>query len=235
MAADQELPDERDEAQLAWLLTSAHDAPEMRGEFVRELKERLDVEFAAARSEYVHRNGKATHGMNGAAAKVEVAKPPVEESAKVEVAQPRMARRGRRRWVVGTAVAASLVMAVGVWADPPAFQAVFRAIVRGIDQLRGGGGQGGPVVGQVGEVAPAAPQEAVNEVKPQAAVEPAPAVDAVANSVVKARAADIPEEKPEPKTKAHAPLVEEPLWEPQAQENLSQRIDEQLAALWVAN
>ena len=37
MATDHEQPDDGDEAQLAWLLTSAHDAPPMRGEFVREL------------------------------------------------------------------------------------------------------------------------------------------------------------------------------------------------------
>ena len=136
MAADHEQPDDGDEAQLAWLLTSAHDAPPLRAEFVDELSKRLDAEFAAAGAEYVQRNGHAAHAphlMNGAARKV--VEPENVEQAKVEVAKPvakPRAVRSRVRWVVGAAVAASLMMAVAVWADPPAWQAVFRAIVRGI-------------------------------------------------------------------------------------------------------
>ena len=59
MAADHEQPDDPDEAQLAWLLSSAHEAPQVRAEFVRELCERLDREFAAAGAAYVERNGAA--------------------------------------------------------------------------------------------------------------------------------------------------------------------------------
>jgi hypothetical protein len=136
MAADQEQSDDGDEAQLAWLLTAAHDAPELRGEFARELAGRLDAEFAAACAAFVRRNGEAAYAMNGAVPIVEVAKPQVAD-------RPwRAAARPRRRWVVGTAVAASLLVAAAVWADPPAWAAVFRAIVQGIGELTGGGGRG---------------------------------------------------------------------------------------------
>ena len=131
MAADHEQPDDGDEAQLAWLLTSAHDAPPLRAEFVDELSRRLDAEFATAGAEYVQRNGHAAlapHAMNGSAPKeieaerVEVAKPIAKP-----IAKPR-AVRSRVRWVVGAAVAASLMMAVAVWADPPAWQAVLQPL-----------------------------------------------------------------------------------------------------------
>ncbi len=47
MAMDHEQPEDSDASQLSWLLSSAHDAPEMRREFVSELSERLDAEFTA--------------------------------------------------------------------------------------------------------------------------------------------------------------------------------------------
>jgi hypothetical protein len=221
MAGDQEQFDDGDEAQLAWLLTSAHDAPPLRGEFVRELAERLDAEFAAARGEFVERNGEAAHAMNGAARKVEVAKPQAAPNS-----------RQRRRWVVRAAVAASLMMAVAVWADPPVWAAVFRAIVRGIGELTGGADDPAQLVGAVDQAAPVERPQAATA-KPQAAVEPALPVDAVARSV--ARPSVVPEED-EPAAGNAPPIrpTNEPLWEPQAQDKLSQTIDEQLAALWLA-
>ncbi len=222
MAGDQEQIDDGDEAQLAWLLTSAHDAPPLRGAFVRELAERLDTEFAAAGSEFVARNGEAAHAMNGAA-----------HAHKVEVAKPQAGRR--RRWVVGAAVAASLMMAVAVWTDPPAWAAVFRAIVRGIGELTGGADDPVQVVGAVDQAAPVErPQARDADAQPQAAAEPAPPVDAVTRSVV--RPPVVPEQ--EELAARNAPPIRpsnEPLWEPKAQEKLSQTIDEQLAALWLAH
>ena len=47
MATDHEQPEDSDDAQLSWLLSSAHDAPEMRREFVSELSRAAGAEFAA--------------------------------------------------------------------------------------------------------------------------------------------------------------------------------------------
>jgi hypothetical protein len=55
MADDREQFDDPGDEQLTWLLSSAHDAPPMRPEFVSALSKRLDEEFAAA---VVNRNGK---------------------------------------------------------------------------------------------------------------------------------------------------------------------------------
>ena len=52
------------------------------------------------------------------------------------------------------------MMAVAVWADPPAWQAVFRAIVRGIGELTGGVEEPGQAVGAVDQGAPAERQRA---------------------------------------------------------------------------
>ena len=207
MAADQEQPDDADDAQLAWLLTSAHDAPAMRGEFQRELAERLDAEFAAARAEFVGRNGKVTHTIDGAVPKIKPAQPPA-------------ARRPRRRWMVGVALAASLMMAVAVWADPPRWSAALRAIVREIGQWTGS------VEAPAPKIIPTIPTE------PHALVEPAPPVDVVARSQRPRPTA--PEKKPAPQTAHSVVPTNEPLWQPKLQDNLSKRIDEQLAALWAS-
>ena len=42
MATDQELPDERDDAEMTSLLKTVSAAPELRGDFARALSERLD-------------------------------------------------------------------------------------------------------------------------------------------------------------------------------------------------
>ena len=65
MAADHEQPDDGDEAQLAWLLTSAHDAPPMRGEFVRGAVAAAGRGICGGGRRFVQRNGQAAHAMNG--------------------------------------------------------------------------------------------------------------------------------------------------------------------------
>ena len=66
MATDLEHLDDGEEAQVAWLLESGHDTPEMPREFVSSLSQRLDAEFAL-----IHANGfhaaAATPSTNGSA------------------------------------------------------------------------------------------------------------------------------------------------------------------------
>ena len=65
-----DLPNDADEAQVAWLLTSACSAPAMREEFTRELSAKLraefDAEFGVANDRHVLNgyaaNGHATNG-----------------------------------------------------------------------------------------------------------------------------------------------------------------------------
>ena len=52
MATDREHPDGREDADIALLLESAFDAPQVRGEFISVLRRRLDAEFAS-----LHRRG----------------------------------------------------------------------------------------------------------------------------------------------------------------------------------
>ncbi len=68
MATDHDQPDAQDDAQVSWLLTSAHDAPPLRAEFVAALDERLAAEFAARGGE--SRNGAAAVSSNGALVEV---------------------------------------------------------------------------------------------------------------------------------------------------------------------
>ena len=70
MDTDLEHPDDGDGADLAWLLTSAHDAPEIRPEFASALAKRLDSEFASLRvnGTYAELMTPSTNGStNGAA------------------------------------------------------------------------------------------------------------------------------------------------------------------------
>ena len=136
MASEHVQPDDSDDAQLSWLLSSAHAVPEMRREFASSLADRLDAGFAARGR--VGMNGSAEASSNG------VAHTPVDrvESGQTQHApkeQELMAslagdlpRRGHaetaskpvrrsRRWAVVVASAASLLVAVAVFSDPPAW------------------------------------------------------------------------------------------------------------------
>ena len=137
MATNQEQPDDLDEARLAWLLTLAHDAPPMRGEFATELAARLDAEFAGQRHGPSHLEqmlAPKTNGHHGPPAKTAttVLVQPAADTA-AAVSAPR--RRRSRRWTVGVSAAASLLLATAVWSNPPAWANMIRAIVERIERL----------------------------------------------------------------------------------------------------
>ena len=134
MATDHEQPDAQDDAQLAWLLTSAHNAPPMRAEFMAALEERLVVEFAGRGQE--SRNGAAPVSANGAVARFSNDVVAAELSLGPSPS-PFLRGRGtsRRRWMIVGAAAASLMVAAAVLSDPPAWAAAFRALVLSIGDL----------------------------------------------------------------------------------------------------
>jgi hypothetical protein len=122
--------DDADEARVAWLMTSAHNAPALREEFARELSTRLDAEFAALHGTQ-ELNG---HALNGHALSVHALNghAPVNGDAAVEAAAAAddvPAVVAWRRWVVGVSAAASLLLALAVWADPPAWAGMVQALV----------------------------------------------------------------------------------------------------------
>src|SRR5688572_1443923 len=113
MSTDHDKSEESDDAQLAWLLTSAHDAPEMRPEFKSALSQRLEREFAVRG--HVSTNGAALPSKNGSA------HDHVVELAKESSSDPSLNGSGnskRRRWTVMAATAASLLVAAAVLSDP---------------------------------------------------------------------------------------------------------------------
>jgi hypothetical protein len=236
MAADQEHLDDGEEAQLAWLLTSAHDAPEMREEFVRVLAQRLELEFSAhvARGAGLQsngvasRNGAARTGMTDVLSGIST-HPPRQQGSPHDpdvvtlsaAKSQRGPHRRRRRWLMVSAVAAALLVAASLWSDPPAWAAMFRAIVAGIGQLTGGGpaAEGDALPGN--ETGPSG--DVGSKIVAEGEGVDAPPPDVIAKSV-------LPAAPP-----SEAERVEfEPAWEPAAAENLSQRVDERLAALWLA-
>src|SRR5262245_9411491 len=129
MSTDLEHLDDGEEAQVAWLLESGHDTPEMSHEFRAALGKRLDAEFAL-----LHANGShAAPSINGSAngaAHSEVAE---EEKELVEVAPERdgesgasTQRRSRRRWVISIIAAASVALTAAILSNPPAWAAAVR-------------------------------------------------------------------------------------------------------------
>jgi hypothetical protein len=144
MDTDLEHPDDGDGADLAWLLTSAHDAPEMRPEFASSLAKRLDSEFTSIRAGGVYEQLMTPYanGSSNGAAPALVSLNGRAEAATEEKSQPaaKVAPRSRRRWMISMAVAASLVLAAAIWSNPPAWAAAMRAIVQRIEWIATGGG-----------------------------------------------------------------------------------------------
>src|SRR6476646_1950128 len=100
MATDADQLDDGEEAQVAWLLESGHDTPEMPREFVDGLSQRLDAEFALIHANGFHAAVEAP-STNGAAHSL------VDAGESVEVAPERETKvgakrvgRSRRRWVL---------------------------------------------------------------------------------------------------------------------------------------
>jgi hypothetical protein len=226
MANSEQHPDDEplgdfDEAQLAWLLTSAPRAPEMRPEFVSALSARLDAEFAAA--------GTPTPFEKALAPSTNGDHRTLPASAEPRGTAP---NRAWRRWTVGFVAAATLLVAMAVWSDPPAWANMIRAIVQSIEEFTVGGGdegasavvESGSAEEQSGESEPiAAPVTIIGEVRTLAPPVPATEVEPPAS---------------EPRVaSAVAPRVSAaPAWSPfkvpLAASELTQRVDEKLAAQW---
>src|SRR4051794_21686407 len=127
MPSDIEKLDDGEEAQVAWLLESGHDTPELSIEFIRGLSQRLDAEFAL-----IHSNGfrraMAEPSTNGSAHSK------TENTHPVEVAPERDTTAGkqnlvrtRRRWLWSIIAAASVVLGAAIFSNPPAWAAAVRA------------------------------------------------------------------------------------------------------------
>jgi hypothetical protein len=203
----------------------------MRREFVSKLSERLDAEFAAR--DRAAMNGAAVPSRNGAATKVQNS----ELSSTRSLATP---SRSRRRWLVMLATAASLLVAAVVFVDPPSFAAAFLAIVHRIGDL---------TIGDRDEQAekPDFGAEAANaETQPGGGApvihEQVTAVDVEVrtlgpvNDGERIARADTP---PSIQPDAPHPTVSAPSWQPFAepleQAELSERVDNELAEVWLAN
>jgi len=254
MNANHKPSDDADDARLVWLLSSAASAPALREEFAESLAAKLDAEFAAAASGeaaeppasivYLHHartlnghaNGHASgravngHSKNGHA--IERESQPV-----IPVASPR--RRLMRRWSVGLAAAASLLIVMAVWSDPPVWANMIRSIVQTIGRYTIGVGGG--------EVVPVADGGGVTNEEP---LHETPTAELAAAAVIVAeevkqlekpideRLASATSAPPLPKKPEPPVPGEKPQWnppaEPLAEGELRERIDEQLAALWAA-
>jgi hypothetical protein len=246
MATDDEQFDDADDDRFAWLLTSAHAAPEIRAEFVGELAKRLDVEFAASRGASAPTNGRLTPSSNGAALAGNEDAASIQNVATENEMRP-LPRRQRSRsfrrnlWLSATAAAALLT--VSVMMDPAAWANVLRSVVHSISEFTAGGGgdeqagSAGPSDGQQARQAEALPAAGIAAAK-SAPVQPR---EAGVRRVVPTVEA-LPQNEPQ---RDHAslgetrPRVDAPKWEPFAEalpaNELSRRVDDQLAALWQSN
>ena len=247
MATDQDNSEDADDAQLAWLLTAAHEAPEMRADFVNLLAQRLDREFAArGRAEL---NGAPVPSVNGRAARVEPSPSPSLEGRESLERSPNplleVRGRKRRRWLVVAATAASLLLAAAVLSDPPAWAAALRAIVDTIGEFTLGArrddrAEQPAANGQPVEVASAA--------APNRVADESEAASRTARVDVNIRTIELPSTNEdaaraaaEPPAAADAPHPDAtaPAWkpfdEPLPPGELSQRVDNELAALWQKN
>ncbi len=147
----------------------------------------------------------------------------------------------RRRWVIMAATAASLLVATAVLSDPPAWAAALIAIVNRIgdfaigdrdDQAalpdpnieRDGGAQAQP-----GREIPSVPERATTVDVEVRSLESLGDGDRIARSDVEP---SVLPEAPHPATNVPA---WEPFAEPLPQSELSERIDHELAAVWLAN
>ena len=244
MATDVEHLDDGEEAQVAWLLESGHDSPEMPREFIDSLSQHLDAEFALIHSNGFHA-AVATPSTNGSAHSATDAKEPIE------VASERGPSRGSkkavqsRRWVLTVIAAASVVLGAAIVSNPPVWAAAVRAIVQRLEALAGGGVAENPDVAVavedqplVANVEEQARVARVENAKPQAIVYPAPHMK-VAAPVVPAPVVQKVEEKAAQKAEAaHAPVKKsdwKPFDKPLADDELTRWVDNELAALWQKN
>ncbi|MGD9634545.1 MAG: DUF1549 domain-containing protein, partial [Pirellulales bacterium] len=267
--------DDADEARLAWLLSSAGSAPAVREEFARSLAERLDAEFAATvavapvesngsaprlvyRSHARGMNGHATngdakngHSANGHAVNGHSTNGHAQDSdsqkarAAVSVRPVSPRRRLLRKWSVGIAAAASLLVAMAVWSDPPAWANMIRAIVDTIERytIGAGGGEVVPVVGG-GEESLDTPVD--EPVTAQSSAEAAVVVAEV-KKLEKPGEERLASESsvPAPRQSKEAPKIvptsdaARPQWNPPTapfeEGQLRAKINEQLAELWAAH
>jgi hypothetical protein len=236
MSTDLEQLDDGEEAQVAWLLESGHDTPEMPREFVSALRQRLDAEFAL-----VHANGfhvaNAVPSMNGSARSVDVASEPVEVAPERDTpGKAKSVRRSRRRLVMSLVAAVSVVLGAAIVSNPPAWAAAVRAIVQRIEAFASGG-----VANESGDADAVEEQPRVARVeiaKPQAIVQPAPEVK------VAAAVAPVPTPKKVDEKAAKKPEVAHPRlnkldWKPfdkpLADDELTRRIDIEMADQWKKN
>src|SRR5262245_43659668 len=141
MSTDLEHLDDGEEAQVAWLLESGHDTPEMSHEFRAALGKRLDAEFALLHANGSHAAAPSLNGaMNGSAAPEAAEKELVEVAPQSDGESGEMTqRRPRRRWVISIVAAASVALAAAILSNPPAWAAAVRAIVQRIEQFTIGG------------------------------------------------------------------------------------------------
>jgi hypothetical protein len=149
--------------------------------------------------------------------------------------------------VLSIVAAASVVLGAAILSNPPAWAAAVRAIVERIEALAGGGAENqenqSDVAGVV-EVQPQAPavQEQprvarVEIAKPQAIVRPEPPAKAAA-PVAPVPPVQKVEEKPVPKAAAAHPTKKsgwKPFDKPLADVELTNRVDNELAAQWQKN
>jgi hypothetical protein len=246
MGTELEHFDDGDEAHVAWLLTSSHDAPEMRSEFVESLSRRLDGEFKSARMNGSHEGAVAAANaaaLNGVANTDEEANSPAPETGDKTGGRVRT----RRRWMMSMAAAASIALAAAILSNPPAWANVVRTIVEKIEQLATGNAASeadeaspveAPERSAVASTEPAKPQPA-----PQAAVATSKSarVGVVVQGLKQQEPAPKTEEKPKYKSEeAHSKKRTvksdwKPFDKPLAPQELTQRIDKELSEHWQKN
>jgi hypothetical protein len=229
MATDHEQTEDSDDRQLAWLLSTTYDAPEIRREFVSELAQRLEGEFAA----------RDRAGMNGAAMPSRNGAPHKRVTLAAESHEGFGKPIRRRRWFVAVATAASLLLAAAVLTDPPAWAAALRAIVNRIGEfavgaredraaLRDDAAEPAGIAGQPGRIS-TVPQPANGVDVEIQSLEPRIGDERVA------RVDTAPAIRPETLHSIKAVPTWEPFAEPLAPEELSERVDSELSAVWQAN
>jgi hypothetical protein len=245
MATDVEQHDDGEEAQVAWLLESGHDTPEMPREFVDGLRQRLDAEFALMHANGFHATG-AKPSTNGAAHSTVDAAEAVEVAPEKEAAAcAKRAGRPRRRWVLSMVAAASVALAAAIVSNPPAWAAAVRAIVQRIEALATGGvaddSDVANVVEEQPQVAPAQEEPRVARAKAtklQTIVRPEPQEKVVA-PVAPAQAVQKADDKPAQKPESPHAKVNKSDWKPfdkpLADDELTRRIDNEMAAQWQKN
>jgi hypothetical protein len=235
-----DLPNDADEARVAWLLTSACSAPALREEFARELSAKLQAEFEAEFPNAIDRHALNGHASNGQMTNGHSNNGHLE----AEACESLVIRRASymRRWMMGVAAAASALVAITVWADPPGWKNMVRSIVSTIERFTVGEADVRPIEqvlvhGNTAEV-PVANQPVAEEraVAVTIADEVKTLADAAPEKVAASSAV------PRPATVMSVPpaieqsRVEKPKWKPFEKPLeptvLTQRVNEQLAAFW---